>query len=244
MKDEESQAGRRLLILGLNDTQRAGSRELNQIEAAFGSIESLRKPSAQLLSQLTGLSASLARALRKEGLEARGERVSADIERYELNAIIVEDDEFPPGLLCLANPPLALFYRGQLPPLTQRKIAIVGSRQCTRYGERMAHALAFDLAVRGIDVVSGAARGVDRAAHEGALEGGGATHGILGLRLAAHLPSEHEKLSRRMTERGALLCEFSPLAPPLPGTFRVEIESLRPCAMPWFWWKRKKKVGD
>lgn len=219
MNEHDENEMRRTLVLGLNDTQRAGRRELEQIESAFGSIHALKKPNAGVVQQLSGLSAALARAIRKEGLESRGLRVAKDVERFGLKATISGDADFPRGLQSLANPPLTLFYRGSLPGPQHPKVAIVGARQCTRYGERIANKLAFDLASMGVEIVSGAARGVDRAAHVGAMEAKGTTHGILGCGLPRIYPREHENLIRDMSVQGAVICEFSPLAPPLPGNF-------------------------
>ncbi|MFT7617745.1 MAG: DNA processing protein [Planctomycetota bacterium] len=219
MIDEEETRTLRRLLLGLNDTQRAGSRELTEIERAFGSLGALKNPSATVLSQIRSLSASLSRALRKEGLDSRGLRVEQDVARFELKLTLFGDDDYPLGLLGLANPPLALFYRGRLPNQDRRRVAIVGSRQCTRYGARTARQLAIDLVARGVEVVSGAARGVDRAAHEGALEARGITHGILGCGLPRIYPQEHESLIKDIATSGSVICEFSPLTPPMPGNF-------------------------
>ncbi len=206
-------------ILGLNDTGRAGSRELAEIEKAFGSVLALRQPTSLVLRQISTLSGGLARALRKESLEPRGQRVLQMLDRHGLHASIFGDEDYPQGLHALANPPLVLFYKGKLPGEGQRRVAIVGARACSRYGKRMARTLGRDLALRGIEVTSGLARGVDREAHEGALEGGGVTHGILGCGLPRIYPSEHWRLADQMMQNGSVICEFSPDTPPLPGNF-------------------------
>ncbi len=219
MTPPNTQLERRRLVLGLNDTRRVGSRELAEIERAFGSIEALRRPCAGTIGKIASLSRGLAKALREESLESRGERVEAALEACCLRVSIVGEDDFPDGLMALANPPLALIYRGTLPIGGQRRVAIVGARQSTRYGKRMANRLARDLASMGVEITSGLARGVDREAHAGTLAAGGVTHGILGCGLPRIYPAEHASLAEEMANLGSVICEFSPGTPPLPGNF-------------------------
>ena len=207
------------LLLGLNDTRAAGGRELMEIERVFGSLSSLLGTNSKILSQLSGLSTGLAKALRKESLTSRSERVIGAAQSAGLQSTTFGSPDYPQELHALANPPLALFYRGHLPLPGQKRVAVVGSRLSTRYGKRIARQLARDLAARGIEVTSGLARGIDREAHEGALEAEGVTHGVLGCGLPRIYPDEHRSLAASMTQLGSVICEFSPGTPPLPGNF-------------------------
>lgn len=98
-------------------------------------------------------------------------------------------------------------------------VALVGARRASRYGTAQAERIARGLAERGVEVISGLARGVDRAAHEGALAGRGRTHGVLGCGLARVYPPEHGALATAMAATGSVISEFSPGVPPLPGNF-------------------------
>ncbi len=125
-----------------------------------------------------------------------------------------EDAEYPPLLRSIAQPPRMLFVRGKLPK--GHTVSIVGSRADTRYGRSQAHAIAKGLAREGVAVISGLARGIDTAAHEGALEGGGATIGVLGCGIDRMYPAENEVLAAKMLEKGgAVITEFAPGAQPL-----------------------------
>jgi len=129
-------------------------------------------------------------------------------------------DDWPTGLDDLADPPLLLFRRGELSEADRRGVAIVGSRRCTPYGRTQAERLAAGLARCGISVISGLARGVDAAAHRGALAAGGRTVGVLGGGLARFYPPEHVPLARQIVDgHGAVLSEFPLDAPPLPYNF-------------------------
>jgi len=131
--------------------------------------------------------------------------------------IIPGDPDFPELLKGLSDPPLGLFVRGSLLPGVC--IALVGSRKASSYGLRAARMLAERVAAAGGIVVSGMARGIDAAAHEGALAAGGRTWAVWGTGPDRIYPSEHGKLAVRIAEQGALMTEFPPGAPPRPHHF-------------------------
>jgi DNA processing protein len=114
---------------------------------------------------------------------------------------------------------LALTLWGQLVPSDGLSLAIVGSRRATRYGLEMAARLAGELAWAGLTIVSGLARGIDGAAHRGALEKQGRTIAILGSGLGNIYPSEHRRLAERIAENGAVLSEFATGEPPRARNF-------------------------
>jgi DNA processing protein len=124
--------------------------------------------------------------------------------------LVPGDDGYPPGLEHTADPPLGLFVRGEL--RAAPVVAVVGSRRATAYGLQVARMLAEELARAGVVVASGMARGVDAAAHEGALAVGGQTWAVLGTGPDRVYPPEHGELSRAIAGAGALLTEY------LPGT--------------------------
>ena len=133
--------------------------------------------------------------------------------------VLLDDPDYPAALRDLADPPVVLWALGAWPP-PARAIAIVGARAATPYGERLAHRLAHDLAATDVAVVSGVAEGIDRAAHEGALEApGGWTVGVLGCGFRHVYPAHHRGLYRAIAQRGTLITEFPPEAPPNKGSF-------------------------
>lgn len=124
-----------------------------------------------------------------------------------------DDPAFPRGLSDTADPPLGLFVRGCL--AAGPVVAIVGSRRATAYGRQVAYALAEDLGRAGVVVVSGMARGVDRAAHEGALAAGAATWAVWGAGPDRIYPAEHRALAAAIVAGGgALMTEYPPRTPP------------------------------
>jgi DNA processing protein len=134
--------------------------------------------------------------------------------------VTLADGEYPAALRELPLPPPVLYVRGAL--AATPAVAIVGSRRPTDYGREAAWLFARDLARAGVAVVSGFARGIDTAAHRGALDGGGTTIAVLGCGLAVPYPADnHRRLSAPIAERGALVAELPLHAPPGKLTFPV-----------------------
>lgn len=128
------------------------------------------------------------------------------------------DARFPPILAAISDGPAALWYRGHLDALDAPMVAIVGSRAASAVALETAARLGADLAERGVTVVSGLARGVDSAAHRGALERG-RTIAVLGSGIDRIYPAEHGALATRIAESGLILSEYAPGTLPLPRNF-------------------------
>lgn len=172
-------------------------------------------------------------SLKAEGLKAETigelhdreilEKAQAELERLEAigaRVVTLADDEYPELLREIYDPPIALYVRGDLEAVCARPcLAVVGSRRCSTYGVNAATSLARDLAERGVTIVSGLARGIDAAAHRGALEAKGRTVGVIGTGLDLEYPKEHEKLSAEVAANGAVISEFPLGTPPLPQNF-------------------------
>jgi DNA processing protein len=125
-----------------------------------------------------------------------------------------DDPEYPPQLRTIHDPPFVLYVRGGALPAAERAVAVVGSRRCTDLGRDLARALGRGLAAAGVTVVSGAARGIDAASHEGALEGGGSTVAVLGAGIDASYPRGSRALLERIRGQGAVVSEYPPGVPP------------------------------
>lgn len=128
------------------------------------------------------------------------------------------DRDYPPLLATIASPP-PLDVRGALMTDDAFAIAIVGSRRATPYGLTVAETLAADLAARGVTIVSGLARGIDTAAHRGALDAGGRTLAVLGSGIDVIYPVENRRLAREIEGRGALVSQFARGTAPRPWHF-------------------------
>lgn len=122
----------------------------------------------------------------------------------------IEDDEYPALLREIADPPAALFVRGRLEPGDARAVAVIGSREATRYGIAVARKLVPPLAMKGVTIVSGMARGVDSAAHEAALAAGGRTIAVLGTGIDVPYPHCSRDLWKEIPSAGAVISEARP----------------------------------
>ncbi len=129
------------------------------------------------------------------------------------------DDDYPGSLREIADAPIILYVQGKLPVPDALSMAIVGSRRPSFYGTLNAHKFAMRLTEFGFVVISGMARGIDTAAHKGALKTGGTTIAVLGSGLANVYPTENKKLAEEIIETGAVLSEFPMNTPPLPYNF-------------------------
>jgi DNA processing protein len=148
-----------------------------------------------------------------------GERVLATLARYSVRAVPIVSPAYPGRLRRLPDARALLLVRGTAALLGVRAVAIVGARAATAYGLAVARRLAFDLARAGLAVVSGLARGVDAAAHEGALEAGGATLAFQACGPERTYPAAHRALADRIAAQGAVLTEFPVGTPPLAAYF-------------------------
>lgn len=206
----------------LLETPRLGAAQARQLLAAFGSPEAvLRAPPSSLRGFV---SSALANALAGPAPESFSERLlrcrdwfsGGDLRRY----LTLGDADYPPLLLQTADPPLLLFLEGAAHRLAARSIAVVGSRHPTAQGEENARSFAATLSREGLVVISGLARGIDAAAHEGALLGSAGTVAVLGTGPDTPYPSLNAKLAARIVAHGgAILSEYAPGTPPLKENF-------------------------
>ena len=148
--------------------------------------------------------------------EAREVRCRA--ENAGIHALPWNDASFPSLLVAISDCPPVIWYRGELTSLDSPMIAIVGSRAASSVALDTAARLAADLAARGVTVVSGLARGVDSAAHRGALTNG-RTVAVLGSGVDTIYPPEHKSLAAHIAETGLVMSEYPPGTPPLPHHF-------------------------
>lgn len=144
----------------------------------------------------------------------------AALEALGARFVTLRDPEYPFAHESMPDPPLSLVLRGRDRALEQTpRVAIIGARAASEAGKELAFTLARDLALAGIPVVSGLARGIDTAAHEGALSAGGTTLAVLGTGVDRCYPSENAPLFARIAETGLLVSEFPLGTAPLPLHF-------------------------
>ncbi|WP_034592328.1 DNA-processing protein DprA [Hamadaea tsunoensis] len=222
--DDERRA--RIVLACVTEPGRA---DVHRAVAAYGPVEALDR-----LRRRTGV---IRERLDEEAPAALAERRESEADRLGCRMIVPGDDEWPDRLGDLARisrpgppavdrdvfPPLCLWVRGWRPlaGLTARSVAVVGARAASAYGTHVAGELAYGLAKRGYAVVSGAAFGIDAAAHRGALQAGGPTVAVLACGLDRVYPLAHAGLVESIAEEGLVVSEWPPGSEPLRYRFLI-----------------------
>lgn len=207
--------------IALNMTPGVGPRAAAKLLERFGSAEGVF---GALRSELERL------RLRPETVESialrdRFDDATRELERMreieDADVLVLDDGSFPALLREISDPPITLYVRGRWAEcLDAPCVGIVGSRRCSTYGQNVAQMLARELASRGVTVVSGLARGIDAAAHRGALSSGGRTVAVLGTGIDEVYPRDHRKLAAEILEKGgALVTQFPLGTPPVAENF-------------------------
>ena len=199
--------------IGPVSAHRALAREPDPEEVAF------RWP-ASAWTQVPGVDPATAEGVvaARTGLTRRMEEEWRAAGRRDVRIVTRESEEYPSMLAPLHDAPIVLYLRGEVPDGRVR-VAIVGARRASAYGREVSRRLAGDLASRGVEVVSGGARGIDTAAHRGALAEEGKTVAVLGCGMACNYPAENESLFDAIARSGGVLSEFPMEMPPLPENF-------------------------
>ena len=185
----------------------------------FGTPAAVLAATADRLEAVPMVGATLARrfadSFRTVSVEAEWAKIAA----HNVRVVLADDDEYPARLTAIPDPPSLLYLRGELTAADANAVAVVGSRACTAYGQRIAERIAAGLAAAGWTVVSGLARGIDGAAHRGALSAGGRTVAVLAGGLSSIYPPEHAELAERVAGQGVLITETPMTVDPQPGMF-------------------------
>ncbi|MBX7187586.1 MAG: DNA-processing protein DprA [Vicinamibacteria bacterium] len=205
---------RTLRILTLARLPGFGSRKISSLVKADGIDEVIEQP-----RRFTDLISEPALECLADG-SARGaaeQTVKAATAKGQ-SIVPLGSPDYPSSLAAIYDPPPALYYRGSLGS-GARRVAIVGSRGATPAGRSLARDLARGLSERGVEVVSGLARGIDGSAHEGALLGPSTTLAVLGSSVDIIYPAEHKLLAARIEARGAVISELPPGTPPVASQF-------------------------
>lgn len=189
--------------------------------AVYGNPKALLEP-PQADSALPDWPDAALHRLRTRGIEpawAAADRAQEWLALPGHHLVLLHQSAYPALLRACVAPPSLLFVDGDLGCLSKPQIAVVGSRHATPRGMDIAHGLAHALASSGVLITSGLARGIDGAAHRGALAAGGRTVAVLGCAIDRVYPAQHRELAHDITHNGALISEFPFGAPPLAAHF-------------------------
>ena len=195
-------------------TPGVGPRVTARLLEHFGSAEAIFDAPRRELALLR-LTPEAIESIATRELFERAEREIENVRKLGGDIIVLDDGVYPPLLRETYDPPVVLYVRGTWAECLERPcVAIVGSRRCSTYGQNAALMLSRELAQRGVTIISGMARGIDAAAHRGALEAGGKTVAVMGTGLDQFYPRDHSKLALDILENGGALVTQFPLATP------------------------------
>ena len=194
--------------VALNLIEGVGPVRVRQLLEFFGDARAILKASQSQLLQVRGIGADTAEAISnwEKSADLAGELKR--IADFGCRVVIQSDEEYPASLREIYDPPVVLYLKGALTAKDKNAVAMVGSRQTTHYGIETARKLAYQLAYVGVTVVSGGARGIDTAAHQGALAAKGRTVCVLGTGINTVFPPENKDLFDRIAENGAVMTQY------------------------------------
>jgi DNA processing protein len=205
--------------IALNMVPQVGPVRLRKLLDVFSTPEKVLLAGGSALRGVPGIGAEVAEAIAKWESHVDLPAELARIRDFGAHVITPTDAEYSRHLRQIHNPPVLLYVWGTLTPADHRAISIVGSRKTSHYGAESAKKLAYQLAYAGLTVVSGLARGIDTAAHHGALAAKGRTIAVIGSGLMDLYPPENAGLAEKIAASGAVVSEFPMTFPPSPQTF-------------------------
>lgn len=198
----------------------AQNREFPSLLEACGTPYELYKADENELESLPCSRSLKARLADKSLKEAS--RIMEYCKENRVGILFWQDENYPASLRPLRDPPVLLYYKGNLPDLSRRLcISAVGTRSMSEYGKRIAYKIGYELGAAGAVVVSGMALGNDSVTAAGTLLAGGTTLAVLGCGIDVTYPREHGKLLAEITAKGAVLTEFAPGTPPEGRNFPI-----------------------
>jgi DNA processing protein len=196
-----------------------GSRLRRLLLERFGTPQRVFAATPAEIASVGRIGPKLAAAIPALADSAIADDVIALCRKRSVDILLEGRAGYPPLLSRIDDPPGLLFVRGAILPQDSLSVAIVGARHATAYGLKVAEQLGASLARAGYTVVSGLARGIDAAAHRGAMQAGGRTIAVLGSGVLNVYPPEHAELACEVIDSGALISELPPLTEPNVGTF-------------------------
>ncbi|PYK98203.1 MAG: DNA-protecting protein DprA [Verrucomicrobia bacterium] len=195
-------------LVALNMIEHVGPVRVRQLLEHFGDAPSILHASKLRLLQVRGIGEETAEAIVnwEKSLDLKGELKR--IQEFGCHILTQNDEQYPELLRQIYDPPIVLYVKGRLTAKDKNAIAMVGSRRTTHYGLETARKLAYQLAYLGVTLVSGGARGIDTAAHQGALSARGRTVAVLGNGINIVFPPENVELFERIAAGGAVMTQF------------------------------------
>src|SRR6266516_743580 len=195
-------------LVALNMIEHVGPVRVRQLLEHFGDAPAILRASKPQLLQVRGIGDETAEAIANWEKAVDLSNELKRIQEYGCHILTPTDADYPELLRQIYDPPIVLYVKGRLTARDKNAVAMVGSRLTTHYGLETARKLAYQLAYVGVTVVSGGARGIDTAAHQGALSAKGRTVAVLGNGINIVFPPENVELFERIAAHGAVLTQF------------------------------------
>ncbi len=209
----------RIFYVLLSMVDGLGPRRLSVLVDFFGSAEQVWYAGENELKSVPGIPGKVISELVDRRKRLDPEKEIQKLADSGISVIFGDDAAYPEILKQIYDPPKVLYLKGNSEVLQEPMLAVVGARKATHYGLRVAETIARELAEAGLCVVSGMARGIDTAAHKGALSVLKPTVAVLGCGVDIVYPVENKKVMADIIERGAVISEFPPGTPPVAGNF-------------------------
>jgi DNA processing protein len=206
--------------VALNMTPGIGPRAAAKLLERFGSAEAVYRATRAELERVRLLPEAVDSIIARD-MHEKAEAEIENVRKLGGDILVLDDGVYPSLLREIYDPPITLYVKGAWSEcLEQPCVAIVGSRKSSTYGQNAASMLARDLAQRGVTIVSGFARGIDAAAHRGAIEGRGRTVAVIGTGIDEVYPRDHKKLADEiLVAGGAIVTQFPLTTPPVSENF-------------------------
>lgn len=197
----------------LNNISGLGPIKSRRLIDHFGSAEAALGGSPEEIQQIPGFGSTLAIAIANWKQQETWKKDLELIDKHHVEVISYDDERYPQLLKNISDPPIILYVKGNLTKSDVQALAVIGTRNCSIYGNELALNISQDLAAAGFTIVSGLARGIDTSAHKGALTRG-RTIAVIGSGLANIYPKENTALSSTIERNGAVISEFPMATPP------------------------------
>ncbi|MBC8206723.1 MAG: DNA-protecting protein DprA [Kiritimatiellales bacterium] len=194
--------------IALNMMEGLGPIKVRALIDFLGSPQAVFEADGDELQSVRGIGEKLRYSILEQRTQIDASEEIEKTEELGIRIVTSLDDEYPEALKMIHDPPLALYVRGSFLPADNLSLGMVGSRKATHYGLNVADRMAYQLAQTGFTIVSGLARGIDTAAHQGALKAKGRTIAVLGAAIDQLYPPENAELADAIAQHGAVISEY------------------------------------
>lgn len=209
----------KIYYLLFNRVNGLGPRRLNRLLEYFGTPDKVWYADREQLSKVPDIPPGIIDEIVTRRRQLNPEHEIQKLKDQGIGVLFSDEPGYPPLLKEIFDPPKVLYFRGNPTVFSKRTFGIVGARKATHYGLTVSESIAGDLAAADLCIVSGMARGIDSAAHKGALGALGSTAAVLGCGVDITYPRENKKLMDEIIKTGIVISEFPPGTSPIPGNF-------------------------